>query len=273
MNLIHSLPNYIDPVLFKIGGFELRWYSLSYLFAFGVFAGLIFWRINKGENFFIQNKKKAKDEFLDIFLVAIAGLILGARLGYGLFYEIDLLIHPQKLFNPFQSGKFIGIYGMSFYGGLIGSFLGAYFFCYFKKINFWNWLNFSTPAIGLAYFFGRLGNFLNGELYGRETDLPWGMYFPKDPQYLLRHPSQLYEAFFEGLAIFLILWPLRNNKKMKNKLFGSFLIMYGIFRFLIEFFREERFYGIFTTGQYLSLTVIVAGIILVVRKIKHSDIV
>jgi phosphatidylglycerol:prolipoprotein diacylglycerol transferase len=273
MNFIHGLPSYIDPILLEIGEFELRWYSLSYLFAFGVFAGLIFWRINRGENFFIRDKKKAKDEFLDIFLVAIAGLILGARLGYGLFYEIDLLIHPQKLFNPFQSGKFIGIYGMSFYGGLFGSFLGVYFLCYLKKINFWNWLNFSAPAVGLAYFFGRLGNFLNGELYGRETDLPWGMYFPKDPQYLLRHPSQLYEAFFEGLAIFLILWPLRNNKKMKNKLFGSFLIMYGIFRFLIEFFREERFYGIFTTGQYLSLTVIVAGIILVVRKIKHSDIV
>ena len=266
MNFIHNLPNYIDPVLLEIGGFELRWYSLSYLLAFGVFAGLIFWRINKGESFFIQDKKKAKDEFLNIFLSAVAGLILGARLGYGLFYEIDLLIHPQKLFNPFQAGEFTGIYGMSFYGGLIGSFLGAYFLCYFKKINFWNWLNFSVPAIGLAYFFGRLGNFFNGELYGKRTEVTWGMFFPGPSGDFLRHPSQLYEAFLEGLVIFLILWSIRNKIKMRNKMFPLFLILYGSFRFFLEFVRDEQVLVFLTAGQYLSLATITVGVLLFGRK-------
>lgn len=262
-NFLNNLPNIIDPTAFSVGNFEVRWYSLAYLTAFLVFAQLILWRIKQKEFFFSDDENGIKNQFLDVLIFAIIGLLLGARIGYGLFYDFEIIRHPGLLIYPFSGGRFTGIYGMSFFGGLGGAFFSVYILCWIKKIDFWYWLNFCIPAVGLGYFFGRLGNFFNGELYGRKTELPWGMYFPADREKLLRHPSQLYEAFFEGLIIFIILWLLRNKKNLQNKMFPLFLILYGIFRFLIEFVREENFFGLFTMGQYLSLIILTAGLILI----------
>ena len=265
------IPSQINPVIFSVGGFSLRWYSLGYILAFATVLVLIFWRINRGELIFIKNKKIAKNQAVDIFLWSIIGLLLVAIIGYAIFYDWQALIfHPLQFFNPFFSGELTGLYGMSFHGGLIGAFLTVYIFCKIKKINFWNWLNFFTPAIGLGYFFGRIGNFLNGELYGRITEKKLGMYFPLAGDNFLRHPSQFYEAFFEGIIIFLILWLLRNKKSLQNKLFPLFLIFYGVIRFVIEFFRynegRELISGFLTTGQFLCLAMIVVGIILFGKK-------
>ncbi len=271
-NFLHfwqNLPSQINPVFFSLGGFEIKWYSLGYLLAFLTVLVLVLRRIEKGEaNYFIKNKQQAKNQFLDIFLVAILGLILGARIGYGFFYDMDLILKPWQLFNPFQGGSYAGIYGMSFFGGLAGAFLAVFIYAKIKKIELQPWLNFIIPSVPLGYFFGRMGNFFNGELYGRITEQKWGMFFPLAEDNFLRHPSQLYEAFFEGIVIFLILWLLRNKKSLQNKLFPLFLVFYGVARFLIEFVREEKFYGIFTTGQYLSLGVIAVGIILIYKKLK-----
>jgi len=275
LNFINNLPSRIDPVLFSVGSFEVRWYSLSYLVAFSVVFFLVYWRIRKGEfphqkfdkeksDFAIgqkleSDKIKIRNIFSDIFMVAVVGLVLGARIGYGFFYDFELILKPWRLFSPFIESNFIGIYGMSFFGGLVGVFLGIFIYGRVKKINLRWWLNFITPAVPLGYFFGRLGNFLNGELYGRITEKGWGMSFPLSGDNFLRHPSQLYEAFFEGIIIFLILWSLRNKRGLQNKLFPLFLILYGTARFLIEFVREENFFGFFTTGQYLSLVIILIG--------------
>lgn len=287
-NLIYfwqHIPLYIDPVIFSVGSFSFRWYSLGYILAFATVFILILWRIKRGEYVSTlvstsvltspeqndkdeKNKqsKKIKDQFFDIFLWAIIGLLLGARIGYAVFYDWQSLIfHPWQFFNPFSGGELAGFYGMSFHGGLIGSFLAVYIFCRIKKINFWGWLNFLTPAIGLGYFFGRMGNFFNGELFGRVTESKVGMYFPLAGDGFLRHPSQLYEAFFEGIVIFLILWPLRNKEKYRDKMFALFLILYGVIRFVIEFFRydegRELVLGFLTTGQFLCLIMIIVGLV------------
>jgi phosphatidylglycerol---prolipoprotein diacylglyceryl transferase len=267
------IPLYIDPVIFSIGSFSFRWYSLGYILAFATVLILIFWRINRGELTFIKDKKIVKDQAIDIFLLAIIGLLLGARIGYGIFYDWQALVfHPLQFFNPFYNGELAGFFGMSFHGGLIGAFLAVYIFCRIKKINFWGWLNFFTSAIGLGYFFGRMGNFFNGELFGRVTEKKIGMYFPSSGDSLLRHPSQIYEAVGEGLLIFLILWPLRNKEKYRDKMFALFLILYGVIRFVVEFFRydegRELILGFLTTGQFLCLIMIIVGLVLFNKKLK-----
>lgn len=299
-----NLPGQIDPVLLSIGNFEIRWYSIGYFLAFLTVLILVFWRIKKGEhvstnvltsvltsskddeldlvkkNSPLLRKegargwlpKEIQNQFFDIFLIAILGLLLGARIGYGFFYDFDLILHPLELFNPFQNGSYEGIFGMSFFGGLVGICLALLIYSKIKKVSLWSWLNFLAPAVPAGYFFGRMGNFFNGELYGRVTESKIGMYFPLAGDNLLRHPSQLYEAFFEGIIIFLVLWFSRNKKSLQNKLFLLFLILYGTARFLIEFVREEQFYGIFTTGQYLSLGIMVVGVsIFLLIKIKKEN--
>ena len=155
---------------------------------------------------------------------------------------------------------------MSYHGALIGVILASRGFCLKYKLNFWSFADLLAPVVPLGYTFGRLGNFINGELYGRITTMPWGMYFPLDPAHQLRHPSQLYEAFFEGLFLFVLLWSLRKRASAPGVLFSFYLIGYGLIRFILEFFREPDqqlgfIFGPFSMGQVLCFAMILTGVI------------
>ena len=165
----------------------------------------------------------------------------------------------------------MGISGMSYHGGAIGVLLASIIFCRKHRINFWRFADLFCPAIPLGYTFGRIGNFINGELYGRVTTVPWGMYFPLDPYHRLRHPSQLYEAFFEGIFLFAILWMMRKKKYFDGFLFSLYLIGYGTVRFFIEFFRAADpqvgfVFGMLTMGQVLCLVMVFLGIAVIIIK-------
>jgi phosphatidylglycerol:prolipoprotein diacylglycerol transferase len=153
---------------------------------------------------------------------------------------------------------------MSFHGGVVGVMIYSIYFLRKRQINFWRFADLIVPSIPLGYTFGRLGNFLNGELWGRVTTMPWGMYFPFDPTQHLRHPSQLYEAFFEGIFLFVILWLLRKKKFADGFLLGLYIFGYGFVRFMIEFFREPDFMvGSVSIGQVLCVLMMAAGLIIV----------
>jgi phosphatidylglycerol:prolipoprotein diacylglycerol transferase len=264
------LPYHISPTIVEIGSFQLRYYGLMYLVAFGITYLLVIYRITH------EKLDYSKELIQDYFVCAILGLLLGARLGYVLFYSPGYyLIHPLEIIFPFDlSGgvRFVGISGMSYHGGALGVLIASIIFCRKYSIPFWHFADLISAAIPLGYTFGRIGNFINGELYGRVTDVPWGMYFPLDPALRLHHPSQLYEAFFEGIFLFIVLWTLRKKKYFDGFLFSLYLIGYGTVRFFIEFFREPDAHlgfvaGVLTMGQVLCLIMIVSGLVLMaVRK-------
>jgi len=195
-----------------------------------------------------------------------------------LFYYFK---HPLEIFLPFDINngfQYTGLYGMSYHGALIVIVIASVVFCRKYKLNFWLLADLLIPAVPLGYTFGRLGNFINGELYGRVTTVPWGMYFPLDSLHRLRHPSQLYEALFEGIFLFIILWSLRNRIRISGALFSLYLIGYGSVRFFIEFFREPDrqlgfVLGSFSMGQILCfIMIILGGIIFIIRMAKSKKV-
>jgi phosphatidylglycerol:prolipoprotein diacylglycerol transferase len=204
------------------------------------------------------------------------GVIIGGRFGYALFYNFDYYVqHPLEIILPFDFShgvKFVGISGMSYHGGLIGVVIAFILFCRKRKFNFWHFGDLFGPAIPLGYTFGRIGNFINGELWGRVTTVPWGMYFPLDSTNSLRHPSQLYEALFEGIFLFILLWLISKKKIFDGFLVGFYIFGYGFVRFFIEFFREPDsqlglVLGFMSMGQVLCLLMMAAGVsILIWRK-------
>jgi len=208
-------------------------------------------------------------------LYSFVGLLIGARIGYVLFYDLGFYLNnPLAIVSPYDSaGNFIGIYGMSYHGGLLGVAAGSLIFKKYYQIRLWQWADFVAPAIPAGYFFGRIGNFLNGELYGRITQKPWGMYFLNENSSVfsyLRHPSQLYEAFLEGVVLFVILWILRNKVFFREKLSGVYFIGYALARFAAEFFREPDeqigfVFFVFTMGQILSLAMLALGTALLLK--------
>jgi len=257
------IPEHINPAFLEIGSFQLRYYGLMYLVAFSVVYLLVIHRI-KDEKF-----EYSKETIQDYFVWAIAALLIGARLGYVLFYNLEYYAaHPLSIVFPFDGSdgfRFVGISGLSYHGGLAGIILVSIPFFRRHKINFWRFADLFCPAIPLGYTFGRIGNFLNGELYGRVTDVWWGMYFPLDTLRALRHPSQLYEAFFEGIFLFMILWNVRKKEYLKGRLFSLYLIGYGTVRFCIEFSRQPDpqvglVAGVLSMGQVLCLVMIIFGI-------------
>ncbi len=261
----NQLPFKISPYIVEFNGFGIRYYSVMYVIAFLIFYILINYRL-KNESFTI------KSNFLDDFIMwAAIGVLLGGRLGYTLFYDFEYYFsHPLQIFLPFNftnGFEFTGISGMSYHGGLIGVIFASYLYCRKNQINLWDFSDLITPAVPLGYTFGRLGNFFNGELYGRETTLPWGMYFPYDSTHLLRHPSQLYEAFSEGIILFLFLWIIRQKKQVRHNMFSLYLIGYGSIRFFIEFVRQpdehlNTIFYIFSMGQILCFIMIICGSLL-----------
>jgi phosphatidylglycerol:prolipoprotein diacylglycerol transferase len=259
------LPSQISPNLFAFGSFQVRYYSLMYLVAFALTYILVVYRIKK------ERYDYAAETIQDCFVWLILGLIIGARLGYVLFYNFSYYLgHPLEIFLPFDFAnglRFVGISGMSYHGGAIGVLLAALIFCRRRRINFWRLADLFVPAIPLGYTFGRIGNFINGELYGRATSVPWGMIFPLDPLQVVRHPSQLYEAFFEGLVLFAVLWTIRERSLFDGLLLALYLMGYGLVRFFIEFYREPDAHVGFiwvslTTGQALCLLMMAAGMVI-----------
>lgn len=232
MSWWQHIPEHIKPTLLTIGSFQLRYYGLMYVIAFAIVYLLALYRI-KNEDFEIS-----KETLQNYFIWAIHGVIIGGRLGYVLFYNFKYFIHnPLEIIIPFDFSngfRFTGISGMSYHGGVIGVILFSSLFCNKYKVNFWHLADLLCPAIPLGYTFGRLGNFINGELYGRVTNMPWGMYFPLDSIHQLRHPSQLYEAIFEGIFLFILLWSLRKIKAFDGFFLSLYLIGYGFVPFLLS---------------------------------------
>ena len=257
------LPQNISPVIFEIGWFKLQYYGLMYIVAFGITFFLVLYRLKHEKRF-----EFTPDQIKDVTTYLILGLIAGARLGYVLFYNFSYYIkHPLEIILPFSFSNgitFTGISGMSYHGGLVGATIAAWVYVYKAKLDWWSAVDLFVPVIPLGYTFGRLGNFINGELFGRVTISPIGMYFPMAPAGELRHPSQLYEAFFEGIFLFVILWSIRKIKRPRGTMLALYLIGYGIVRFFIEYFREpDAHLGFvllsFSMGQILCLLMIAAG--------------
>jgi len=270
INIWQNIPAQVSPVLFSIGSFQLRYYSLMYIIAFALTYAIVCYRIKH------EKYEYTAETIQDYMVWAMLGVIFGGRLGYVLFYNFGYYWqHPLEIILPFDFSngiKFIGLSGMSYHGGLIGVAAVSIYFCIKHKINFWRFADLFVPAVPLGYTFGRIGNFINGELFGRATIMPWGMYFPLDPMQKLRHPSQLYEAFFEGIVLFAILWLIREKKRFDGYLLGIYICGYGFVRFFIEFFREPDYQlgfvlGFLSMGQVLCLLMILCGTaILIWRK-------
>ncbi|MCR5286135.1 MAG: prolipoprotein diacylglyceryl transferase [Treponema sp.] len=323
MNFLYiNYPSWIHPEIFpniKFLGL-LRWYGLMYVFAFG-FAYLILKKETKEGALDTPDYKATEDDVFSFIATGIVFLLIGARIFSTLVYDTSGLYwkKPWLIFWPFTNGHFTGLAGMSYHGGFIGGFLGMIVWCLIHKKPLWKWIDAMVVAIPLGYTFGRLGNFFNGELYGRITTMPWGIVFPAAERFssglqwvqdfaqkigmdissknlvnLPRHPSQLYEAFFEGLVIFLILWFSRKHKKFDGQMGMMYTFFYGIFRFVIEYFREpdaDLGYRIgadtsapiytntsllnFSTGQILCFLMIAGSIIgsvifIIINKKKES---
>ena len=245
-------PN-INPVIVKVGPLAVRWYGMMYLIGFASSYFLVQYQLKKSGS-------RDRFDVDSLYSYVILGLLAGARLGYVVFYNLPFYLeHPLELFAVWHGG-------MSFHGGLIGSVVAGYLFCKKMKLNFWHTadLVIVTAPIGLGL--GRLANFINGELYGRVTDVAWAMVFPSGGP-APRHPSQLYEFLLEGVVLFVVLWILRRKHYKPGILTSVFLILYGTFRFFVEFFREPDaqlgyVLGMFTMGQVLSLSMLLAGLVL-----------
>ncbi len=244
----------INPDIITIGPIHIRWYGLMYVLGF--VAGY----------FLIQKQKRSKEVGLvgtvaqDLIFYLAIGLVVGARLGYVIFYQYNnyghFLTHPLDIVATWQGG-------MSFHGGLIGAVIAGVLFSRRRKIPFWVIADSAIVTAPIGLGLGRIGNFINGELFGRPTDLPWGMVFP-DGGPLPRHPSQLYESLMEGFVLFIVLWTLRQRAFRDGMMVVFFVFFYGIFRFFMEFFREPDAHlgfvlGVLTMGQLLCLAMVGAA--------------
>jgi len=242
----------INPVAIEIGPLKVHWYGLMYLIAFALVWILGRYRIKKGMIDLTQQR------FEDLIFYGVLGVILGGRLGYVLFYQPSFyLSHPLEIFSIWDGG-------MSFHGGLIGVLLAMYLFGRKENKTFFEVADFIAPLVPLGLACGRLGNFINGELWGRPADVPWAMVFPGAGN-LARHPSQLYQMMLEGILLFVILWIFSGKKRPVGQVSAVFLIGYGFFRFIAEYTREpDSYLGIlalgFSMGQWLSIRMILAGI-------------
>jgi phosphatidylglycerol:prolipoprotein diacylglycerol transferase len=304
MLLAVNFPSWLKPEI--IPGLPFRWYGLMYIFAFG--AAFLLYRRQVRERRFPMSE----DELSKMFFWCILGLILGARIFATIVYETSNIYRrqPWLVFWPFRDGRFTGLMGMSYHGGVIGGVLGILIYSGVKHFDWREIGDMYAASIPLGYTFGRLGNFINGELYGRVTAGPLGMIFPQARSLpaaeawvreaaaqsgisvsntsalvnLPRHPSQLYEALFEGIVLWALIWVLRNRKPFKGFLISLYLMGYGLFRFFIEYFREpdeDLGYRIeflknelspafahppfsFSTGQILSFGMVILGLVLLV---------
>jgi phosphatidylglycerol:prolipoprotein diacylglycerol transferase len=324
MLLAINYPSWIHPEIFPGVPFLglIRWYGLMYIFAFAA-AFFAMNQLRKEGALNSVDDKPSEDELFSCFTTAVVCLLIGARVFSTIVYDTSGMYRqkPWLIFWPFDStGHFTGLAGMSYHGGFIGCNLGVLFWCIYKKKNLLQWFDVFGVGIPAGYTFGRIGNFLNGELYGRITSAPWGVIFPNANRFsysldwvqdiaasakllipegarlvnLPRHPSQLYEALFEGLVLFLLLWRIRHWKPFHGYFYGLYTLGYGLVRFFIEYFREpdtdigyrfsvtteahtyfnESLLNI-STGQILCLAMITAALLFLlarafyIRRAKH----
>ena len=244
-----------DPVIFQIGPLAVRWYGFMYLCGFAVCWFLALCRARRANSFI------KPEQVSDYLFYAILGVIIGGRVGSVLFYNFEHFINnPGYLFKIWQGG-------MSFHGGLIGVLIATWFYQRKYRWGFFRLADFIAPLVPPGLGLGRVGNFINGELWGRPTEAPWAMIFPQVDQ-LTRHPSQLYQAFLEGLVLFVIVWFYSARPRAVGQVSGVFLIFYGLFRVLAEFTRQPDAHLGFvafnwlTMGQLLSVPMIVAGFVI-----------
>lgn len=241
-----------DPVAFSLGPLAVRWYGLMYLAGFGAAWWLGARRISQGA------APINRTQFDDLLFLGVLGVILGGRLGYVLFYQpAHYAEHPLEIFAVWQGG-------MSFHGGLLGVMLAMGFAAWRHRVDYLRMMDFVAPLVPLGLAAGRLGNFINGELWGRVTDVPWGMVF-RGAGDAPRHPSQLYEFALEGVSLFILLWWFSFRPRLRGQVSALFLLGYGVFRFIAEFAREpDAYLGFlalgFTMGQWLCVPMIAGGI-------------
>lgn len=245
-----------DPVAFSLGPLQVRWYGLMYLLGF--ISGWLLGRYRARQPGSVWSVAQVDDI---VFYIAL-GVILGGRIGYILFYGFDAFLHnPLILFRIWEGG-------MSFHGGFLGVLVAMALFARKHHKPFWVTVDFIAPLIAPGILFGRIGNFINGELWGKVTDAPWGMVFRQAGDGLPHHPSQLYEAALEGVALFFIVWLYSAKPRPTMAVSGVFALSYGIFRFLVELVRQPDAhlgylaFGWLTMGQVLSLPLILVGVVL-----------
>ena len=254
----------IDPVAFSLGPLSVRWYGLMYLFGFAFAMWLA------GRRADAPNSGWTRNEVSDLLFYGFLGVILGGRIGYVLFYNFDLfLADPTYLFKIWTGG-------MSFHGGLIGVITAMIWFAHKTQRHFFTVADFVAPLIPFGLGVGRIGNFMNGELWGRVTDVPWAIIFPEagpEP----RHPSQLYQFALEGVVLFIILNLFWRKHPPRGAISGMFLLFYGLFRFLVEFVRQPDsqlglYFQEISMGQILSMPMIVAGALMVWAAYKRPQL-
>ncbi|MEB1611376.1 prolipoprotein diacylglyceryl transferase [Xanthomonas campestris pv. campestris] len=266
----------IDPIAFSLGPVQVHWYGLMYLAAF--FSA---WALGRSRILRGRLPGVDMDGFSDLLFYGMLGVVLGGRIGYMLFYAFDsLLANPLILFKVWQGG-------MSFHGGLLGVLIACGLWARKHRLHFFDVMDFVAPLVPLGLGFGRLGNFVGGELWGKFTDAGWGVIFPLAPelagklpaevqaQYaagalnqFARHPSQLYEAALEGVVMFVVLWTFSMKPRARYAVSGMFALLYGVFRFIVEFVRVPDApigylaFNWLTMGQILSLPLIIGGLVL-----------
>ncbi len=251
----------IDPVLFAIGPFAVRWYGLAYVAGFIAGALVLRWLSRRWE------VGLTDDDVMASLLWGAVGLLVGARVGYELFYGLDRLrADPLSFFRVWEGG-------MSFHGGLVGLIIAGLILAPRFGVPFLRLADMVAVGAPIGIFCGRVANFINAELWGRVTDVPWAMVFPGAGP-LPRHPSQLYEALLEGVVLFCVMLWLARRKRPEGFMLGVFLSLYAVARIFVEFFREPDAHigliaGVLTMGQLLTLPVLAVGVWLVVRAARH----
>ena len=252
----------INPVALQLGPLAIHWYGLTYLAAFGLFFFLASLRLRHEPYASITGPGAwSRKDIEDILFLGVMGVVIGGRLGYCLFYKPGYyLSHPLEIFAVWQGG-------MSFHGGMLGVLASQVWFARSRHRPWLQVMDFIAPCVPTGLAAGRVGNFINGELWGRfsSPDLPWGMVFRHSGSMLPRHPSQVYQFLMEGLLLFVLLWLYARKPRKMGQVSGAFLVGYGVFRFIAEFFREpDDFLGILalgmSMGQWLCVPMVAAGI-------------
>jgi phosphatidylglycerol:prolipoprotein diacylglycerol transferase len=252
---------HIDPIAFRIGPLEVHWYGVTYLVAFALFWFLGLRRLRHEPYASLAGDQAwARKDVEDILFLGVLGVVLGGRLGYCLFYLPEhYLTHPLEVFAVWKGG-------MSFHGGLLGAIGAMLWFAHSRRKPWLQVADFAAPCVPTGLAAGRIGNFINGELWGRfaPPDLPWGMVFPQSGSMLPRHPSQIYQFLMEGLLLFALLWLYARRRRKRGEVAGAFLVGYGVLRFTAEYFREpDSFLGLLSLGlsmgQWLCVPMIAAG--------------
>ena len=274
MEYWNHIYEHFNPIALDLGFISIHWYGIMYISALLTALWFAKWII-KRDNMAIS------EESIDNYFIWIeVGIILGARIWYILFYDPNTsyyLMHPWQIFNPFQNGEFVGIRGMSYHGAVVGAAIGSYLFSRKNPRKIYKILDVVALSVPVGFVFGRIGNFLNQELVGRVTDVPWGIYVQdmNTHEIILRHPSQLYEGFLEGIVIAILIYLYRNHRKFDGALVGIYGVMYGTARFIVEFWREADvqlgyYDGWITMGQIQSLVMILISILGYYFLKKHS---